>query len=93
MSELQSNDKMSLRFKTIHGIGHMDNLDSVLIGKILTIELANNKSITGKLKALGMYDLVLTESRTGQDILVMKSPILTIQEDFSTSSANNGARR
>ncbi len=84
MSELQTNDKMSLRFKTIHGMGHMDNLDSVLIGKILTIELANNKSITGKLKALGIYDLVLTDSKTGQDILVMKSAIMTVQGDLAS---------
>jgi len=84
MSELQTNDKMSLRYKTIHGMGHMDNLDSVLIGKILTIELANNKSITGKLKALGIYDLVLTDSKTGQDILVMKSAIMTVQGDLAS---------
>ncbi len=71
----------------------MDNLDSILIGRILTIELSNNKAMTGKLKALGMYDLVLTDSRTGQDILIMKSSIITIQGDFSTSSANTQARR
>ena len=54
MMTTTNENKQNLRYKTIHGMGHMDNLDSILIGRILTIELSNNKAMTGKLKALGM---------------------------------------
>jgi hypothetical protein len=78
-NDMHNENKAKLRFKTIHGPGHADNLDAILIGKILSFELINNRTIAGKLKALGMYDIVITDSRTGQDILIMKSAIITIQ--------------
>jgi len=80
------NDKMNMKYRTIHGTGHLDNLDSILIGRILTIETVNNKVITGKLKALGMYDLVITDSKTGQDVIIMKSSIMTIHGDISVNN-------
>ena len=43
MSELQKNDKMSLRCRTIHGMGHVNNLHSVFISKILTFELDDHR--------------------------------------------------
>lgn len=71
------------KYVTIHGPGHLDNLDKTLIGGILSFELSNGKIITGKLTGLGMYDIVVVDSRTGQSIIIMKSAIITVQGDFS----------
>lgn len=77
-----NNKPDSMRFQSLWGMNHLDNLDRNLIGRILTFELINNRTYTGKLKALGMYDLVLTDSRTGQDIILMKAAVVTVQGDI-----------
>jgi len=70
------------RYKTIYS-GAIDNFGKHLIGRLLSIELSNNKTITGKLRSFGQYDVIITDSRTGQDILIMKSSIITVQGDLS----------
>lgn len=61
----------------------IDNLGKHLIGNLLSIEMINNKTITGKLKSFGQYDIMITDSTTGQDIIIMKTGILTIRGDLS----------
>lgn len=73
----------NLRYQTIFP-NAIDNFGKHLIGKFLSIELNNNKVLTGKLRSFGQYDVILTDQRTGQDILIMKSAIVTVQGDFST---------
>jgi len=71
------------RCRTPHGYGVLDNFGAHLIGRLLTFELVNNKMVTGKLKAYGQFDVIVTDSRTGQDLILMKHAITTIQGDFS----------
>ncbi|MEM0134551.1 MAG: hypothetical protein QXU18_04900 [Thermoplasmatales archaeon] len=66
------------RFVTEFGDGHLDCLDAGLIGRQFSIELINNRTLTGKLRFIGQYDLILTDSRTGQDILVFKHAIVSV---------------
>ncbi|MEM3192825.1 MAG: hypothetical protein QXU98_12620 [Candidatus Parvarchaeota archaeon] len=82
-TENRAPKQSDFKYVTIHGPGHLDNLDKRLIGRIFTFELSNGKMITGKLAALGMYDLVVVDSKTGWSILIMKSGILTMQGDLS----------
>lgn len=77
-----NNRPESMRFQSLWGVNHLDNLDKNLIGRILTFELINNRTYTGKLKALGMYDLVITDSRSGQNLIIMKATIVTVQGDI-----------
>ncbi len=74
-------DNRERRYQTIYG-NTVDNFGKHLIGRILTFELANGKMITGKLKSFGQYDIIITDSRTGQDILVMKHALITVQGDL-----------
>lgn len=74
--------RQDFRYKTVFN-GSIDNFGKHLMGRILSIELSNNKIVTGRLKSFGQYDVILTDSRTGQDILLMKSAIITIQGDLS----------
>ncbi len=71
----------NFRYQTIYP-GQIDNFGKQLIGRILTLELVNNKTITGKLVSFGQYDIILMDSRTGQSILVMKHAIVTVQGDL-----------
>jgi sRNA-binding regulator protein Hfq len=72
----------NFRYQTIYP-GQIDNFGKQLIGKILTLELVNNKTITGKLVSFGQYDIILIDSKTGQSILVMKHAIVTVQGDLA----------
>ena len=71
----------NFRYQTIYP-GQIDNFGKQLIGKMLTLELVNNKTMTGKLTSFGQYDIILMDSRTGQSILVMKHAIVTVQGDL-----------
>ncbi|MGC9138257.1 MAG: hypothetical protein ACP5G5_04540 [Thermoplasmata archaeon] len=70
------------RYQTIYG-GTIDNFGKHLIGRNLSLELSNNKTITGKLKSYGQFDVVITDSRTGQDVIVFKHAIVTATGDLS----------
>ena len=72
----------NFRYQTIYP-GQIDNFGKQLIGKMLTLELVNNKTITGKLISFGQYDIILIDSKTGQNILVMKHAIVTVQGDLA----------
>ena len=71
----------NFRYQTIYP-GQIDNFGKQLIGRILTLELVNNKTITGKLVSFGQYDIIIMDSRTGQNVLVMKHAIVTVQGDL-----------
>jgi len=43
----------------------------------------NNKTVYGKLKGYGQFDIMVTDSRTGQDLIIMKHAIVSIQGDLS----------
>ena len=72
----------NFRYQTIYP-GQIDNFGKQLLGRLLTLELMNNKTITGKLVSFGQYDIIITDSRTGQNILVMKHAIVSVQGDLS----------
>jgi len=89
----QKQDKMPARFNTPYGYGVLDNFGAHLIGKLLTIELMNNKTVSGKLKGYGQFDIMITDSRTGQDLIIMKHAIVSIQGDLSSKSSSTTERR
>jgi sRNA-binding regulator protein Hfq len=72
----------NFRYQTIYP-GQIDNFGKQLIGKILTLELVNNRTITGKLVSFGQYDIIIIDSRTGQSILVFKHAIVSVQGDLT----------
>jgi len=59
----------------------------------LTFELMNNKMVTGKLKGYGQFDIMVTDLRTGQDYIIMKHAIVSVQGDFSIKSSSTIERR
>ena len=81
------------RYQTVYP-GTIDNFGKQLLGRLLTLELMNNKTITGKLVSFGQYDIIITDSRTGQNILVMKHAIVSVRGDLSpkkiVANANKG---
>ncbi|MEM0135155.1 MAG: hypothetical protein QXU18_08025 [Thermoplasmatales archaeon] len=81
--ETETKKEPNYRYQTVYP-GQIDNFGKHLIGKLLTLELSNNKTVTGKLKSFGQFDIILIDSRTGQDILVFKHSILTVQGDLSS---------
>jgi len=79
----QKQDRMPARYNTPYGYGVLDNFGVQLIGKLLTFELMNNRTVTGKLKGYGQFDIMVTDSRTGQDYIIMKHAIVSVQGDLS----------
>jgi len=53
----------------------------------------NNKTVTGKLKGYGQFDIMVTDSRTGQDLIIMKHAIESVQGDLSSKSNSTTERR
>jgi len=86
-------NRMPARYNTPYGYGVLDNFGAQLVGKLLTFELVNNKTVTGKLKGYGQFDVIVTDSRTGQDLIIMKHAIITIQGDLSSKSNSTTERR
>jgi len=89
----QKQDKMPNRYNTPYGYGVLDNFGAHLVGKLLTIELMNNKTVSGKLKGYGQFDIMITDSRTGQDLIIMKHAIVSVQGDLSYKSSSITERR
>ena len=81
--EAHKEDKTKACYFTPYGYGVLDNFGTHLIGKLLTIELRNNKTVSGKLKGYGQFDIMITDSRTGQDLIIMKHAIVSVQGDLS----------
>jgi len=91
--EAHKEDKTKARYLTPYGYGVLDNFGTHLIGKLLTIELRNNKTVSGKLKGYGQFDIMITDSRTGQDLIIMKHAIVSVQGDLSSKSNSTTGRR
>jgi len=89
----QKQDKMPARYNTPYGYGVLDNFGAQLVGKLLTFELVNNKMVSGKLKGYGQFDVIVTDTRTGQDLIIMKHAIVSVQGDFSVKSSSTIERR
>jgi len=79
----QKQDRMPNRYNTPYGYGVLDKFGAHLVGRLLTFELMNNKTVYGKLKGYGQFDIMVTDSRTGQDLIIMKHAIVSIQGDLS----------
>ena len=79
----QKQDKMPARYNTPYGYGVLDNFGAQLVGRLLTFELMNNRTVTGKLKGYGQFDIMVTDSRTGQDYIIMKHAIVSVQGDLT----------
>jgi len=75
-------ERVQGRYRTPYGYGVLDNFGAQLVGKLLTFELVNNKMVTGKLKGYGQFDIMVTDSRTGQDLIIMKHAIVSVQGDL-----------
>ena len=91
--EAHKEDKTKARYLTPYGYGVLDNFGAHLVGKLLTIELMNNKTVSGKLKGYGQFDIMITDSRTGQDLIIMKHAIVSVQGDLSYKSSSITERR
>jgi len=91
--EAHKEDKTKARYVTPYGYGVLDNFGAHLVGKLLTIELMNNKTVSGKLKGYGQFDIIITDSRTGQDLIIMKHAIVSVQGDLSYKSNSKTERR
>jgi len=91
--EAHKEDKTKARYLTPYGYGVLDNFGAHLVGKLLTIELVNNKTVSGKLKGYGQFDIIITDSRTGQDYIIMKHAIVSVQGDLSSKSSSTTERR
>ena len=91
--EAHKEDKTKARYVTPYGYGVLDNFGAQLVGRLLTFELMNNKTVTGKLKGYGQFDIMITDSRTGQDLIIMKHAIVSVQGDLSYKSNSTTERR
>ncbi len=89
---MEKQEKNGNRFQTVYGTA-IDNLGRHLIGRILSLELVNNKTITGKLVSYGQYDLMVVDSRTGQSMIIMKSAIISVIGDLSPKPTNSGGQK
>jgi len=91
--EAHKEDKAKARYVTPYGYGVLDNFGAQLVGRLLTFELMNNKTVSGKLKGYGQFDIMVTDSRTGQDLIIMKHAIISVQGDLSPKSSSTSERR
>jgi len=89
----QKQDRMPARYNTPYGYGVLDNFGAQLVGKLLTFELMNNRTVTGKLKGYGQFDIMVTDSRTGQDYIIMKHAIVSIQGDLTAKQNSETGRK
>ena len=89
----QKQDRMPARYNTPYGYGVLDNFGSHLVGRLLTFELMNNRTVTGKLKGYGQFDIMVTDSRTGQDYIIMKHAIVSVQGDLTVKQNSETGRK
>ncbi|MEM3859435.1 MAG: hypothetical protein QW478_08510 [Candidatus Micrarchaeaceae archaeon] len=50
MIKVETKKEQNYRYQTVYP-GQIDNFGKHLIGRLLTLELTNNKTVTGRLKA------------------------------------------
>jgi len=91
--EAHKEDKAKARYVTPYGYGVLDNFGAQLIGKLLTFELMNNRTVTVKLKGYGQFDIMVTDSRTGQDYIIMKHAIVSVQGDLTVKQNSETGRK
>jgi len=89
----QKQDRMATRYNTPYGYGVLDNFGAQLVGKLLTFELMNNRTLTGKLKGYGQFDIMVTDSRTSQDYIIMKHAIVSVQGDLTVKQNSETGRK
>ena len=89
----QKQDRMPAGYNTPYGYGVLDNFGAHLVGKLLTFELMNNKTVSGKLKGYGQFDIMVTDSRTGQDYIIMKHAIVSVQGDLTVKQNSETGRK
>jgi len=89
----QKQDRMATRYNTPYGYGVLDNFGAHLVGRLLTFELVNNKMVSGKLKGYGQFDIIVTDTRTGQDLIIMKHAITTVQGDLTVKQNSETGRK
>jgi len=89
----QKQDRMPARYNTPYGYGVLDNFGAQLVGKLLTFELMNNRTVTGKLKGYGQFDIMVIDSRTGQDYIIMKHAIVSVQGDLTVKQNSETGRK
>jgi len=89
----QKQDRMPARYNKSYGYGVLDNFGAQFVGKLLTFELINNRTVTGKLKGYGQFDIMVTESRTGQDYIIMKHAIVSVQGDLTVKQNSETGRK
>jgi len=89
----QKLNRMPARYNTPYGYGVLDNFGSHLVGRLLNFELMNNRTVTGKLKGYGQFDIMVTDSRTGQDLIFTKHAILSVQGNMGSKSNSTTERR
>jgi len=89
----EKQDRMPARYNTPYGYGVLDNFGAQLVGKLLTFELMNNRTVTGKLKGYGQFDIMVTDSRTGQDYIIMKHAIVSVQGDLTVKQNSETGRK
>ena len=89
----EKQDRMPARYNTPYGYGVLDNFGAQLVGKLLTFELMNNRTVTGKLKGYGQFDIMVTDSRTGQDYIIMKHAIVSVQGDLTVKQNSEAVRK
>ncbi|MEM3192063.1 MAG: hypothetical protein QW292_08240 [Candidatus Parvarchaeota archaeon] len=85
MMEAETKKEQNYRYQTIYP-GQIDNFNKHLIGRLLTFKLVNNEIISGRLKSFGQFDVVISDSRTGWDILLFKHAIISVWGDLSPPS-------
>lgn len=89
----QKQDKGQFRYNTPYGYGLLDNFGAQLVERLLTFELVNNKMVTGKLKGYGQFAIMVTDSRTGQDYIIIKHAIVSVQGDLNAKQNSTVKRR
>jgi len=89
----QKQDRMPAGYNTPYGYGVLDNFGAHLVGKLLTFELMNNKTVSAKLKGYGQFDIMVTDSRTGQDYIIMKHAIVSVKGDLTVKQNSETGRK
>lgn len=54
-----------------------DSFTKILIGKIVKVDLINNKEIQGRIIEIGMFDLLIQTSQAR--LIIFKSSIITVE--------------
>ncbi|MEM3490177.1 MAG: hypothetical protein QXP36_12755 [Conexivisphaerales archaeon] len=74
---MSENRAQNFRYQTIYP-NVIENFGKHLVGRPLTLELTNNKTITEKPKSFGQFDTIIRETKDGHDIIVFKNAIVFV---------------